>query len=211
MAAPAGADLLAGLAAEVTRQVDADDGAEVDFLKALIRQPSPSTEEGQVGVGGVADLVWKRLSQIEGLRLSVQSVGPNSDNVIAVLPGGPGPSLLMCAHTDTVGPGDSAQWHGGDPYSAIEGVVRYLGDRQVELLIDGKSYRAGIREQIDRLWQRRAVPEREIVYGRGSYDNKASVAILAQVLAALSRSLRETGLRLGGDLIVTFQVDEEAD
>lgn len=211
MAARADDELYSGLLREAQDEIRAREVDAIDFLKQVIRQPSPSKAEGRVGGDGVVPLIWGYLQTIPGLRLFSQPIGHDSENVIAVLPGGDGPALLLGAHTDIVGPGDASQWHNSDPYSAAEGVVRYLGDRRIEISVEGKSYHASVREPIDRLWRERTTKAKEIIYGRGSYDNKGCVAILALALAALSAGLRAGHATLGGDLIATFQVDEETD
>ena len=211
MAARADDELYSALLREIQDEIRAREAGAIGFLKQLIGQPSPSKAEGRVGGQGVVPVIWDHLKTIPGLKLFSQPIGPDSENVIAVLPGADGPALLLGAHTDVVGPGDASQWHGRDPYGALEGVVRYLGDRRVEISIEGKSYYAPIREPIDRLWRERGIQSKEIIYGRGSYDNKGCVAILALALAALSARLPARNATLGGDLIATFQVDEEAD
>lgn len=88
----------------------------VGFLQELVRIPSvfnpdrPGENESQV-----AQFVARYLEKM-GLEVHVEEVAPGRPNVIAFLHGrGPGPCLLLEAHSDVVTPGDPAEWS-HDPF-----------------------------------------------------------------------------------------------
>ncbi len=82
--------------------------AVVEFAQTIIRQPSVTGAEGDVG-----RLLARRLEDF-GLRVERQAVAPGRDNVLGVLPGDdPALSLLFHAHIDTIPGGGMA-----DPLSA---------------------------------------------------------------------------------------------
>ncbi|OPX83766.1 MAG: Carboxypeptidase G2 precursor [Pelotomaculum sp. PtaB.Bin104] len=98
-----------------------NDGRILDEFLELVQVDSVSGKERRI-----ADLLLKKLTD---LGLSVweddagQKSGSNAGNVIGNLPGtGQGPSLLLCAHMDTVQPGCGVK-----PVVA-DGVVRSSGD-----------------------------------------------------------------------------------
>jgi acetylornithine deacetylase len=76
-----------------------------------IDSANPGLVEGGAGEGAVAAYVADWLER-EGLEVSVAEVEPGRPNVTAVARGpGAGPSLLLLAHTDTVGPGAMERPH----------------------------------------------------------------------------------------------------
>lgn len=77
----------------------------IELLAALVAVDSvnPSLVEGGAGEAAIAALLAARMRAI-GLGVHVQNVAPGRPNVIGVLEGeAPGPSLLLCGHSDTVG------------------------------------------------------------------------------------------------------------
>jgi putative selenium metabolism hydrolase len=88
----------------------------VDFLRALVRTPSMSTQEG-----AVAKLIEAQMRQIGFDEVYVDRIG----NVIGRIGGGYGPKLLYDGHMDTVGVGERSAWR-RDPFGAeIEGGVLF--------------------------------------------------------------------------------------
>ena len=77
----------------------------VSFLADLVAIPSvnPSLVEGAAGEGAVADAIatWMRDKRFD---VDVESVLPGRPNVVGVIDSGrPGPTVMFCGHTDTVG------------------------------------------------------------------------------------------------------------
>ena len=77
----------------------------VSFLADLVAIPSvnPSLVEGAAGEGAVAEAIatWMRSKRFD---VDVQSVLPGRPNVVGVIDSGrPGPTVMFCGHTDTVG------------------------------------------------------------------------------------------------------------
>lgn len=79
---------------------EADREALIDFTLRLVGAQSPSGQEGQV-----AAIVGQEMERL-GLEVSVDAWG----NVAGTLDGGPGPTVLLDAHMDTVGVTDPSQW-----------------------------------------------------------------------------------------------------
>ena len=64
---------------------------------------NPSLVPGAAGEGAVADAIARRMQSL-GLAVTVEEVLPGRPNVVGVLDGvKPGPTLMLCGHTDTVG------------------------------------------------------------------------------------------------------------
>lgn len=77
----------------------------IALLRELISIDSvnPSLVQGGAGEENVAQLVEAHL-RASGLDVNVMEVAPGRQNVVGVLQGrGPGKSLILCGHTDTVG------------------------------------------------------------------------------------------------------------
>ena len=145
-----------------------------------------------------------------GTDIDVQTVAAGSENVIEVLRGGADRSFVIEAHTDTVEGGEPARWHDGNPYSGAEGWVEYLGHDRVAVHVGAERYEASIRPRMSRVWERhRTDRRRRILYGRGSFDNKGSVASALLAMGALAEATSSLGLRLGGSVIAAYTVDEE--
>jgi acetylornithine deacetylase len=81
----------------------------MDFTVRLLRDlvavdsVNPSLVPGAAGEGAIADVIARELRGI-GLDVELQEVRPGRPNVIGILEGrGPGKSLMLCGHIDTVG------------------------------------------------------------------------------------------------------------
>jgi acetylornithine deacetylase len=134
----------------------------VELTKQLVAIDSvnPDLIPGAAGEGEIGRFVAGWLERA-GLEVEVEEVAPGRPNVVGIARGqGDGRTLMLNAHTDTVGVAGMERGH--EPY--------------VE---DGR------------------------LYGRGSYDMKAS---LAAIMLAGAEAKRR-GLR--GDVVVTAVVDEE--
>ncbi|HEU5432804.1 MAG TPA: M20/M25/M40 family metallo-hydrolase, partial [Thermomicrobiales bacterium] len=202
-------------AAETARGAIRDDVARLEptaltLLRALIQTPSVTGDEGaHDDPATVAGLLWDSLDRA-GVERRADAVLPRRDNIIAVAPGDPaGGVFVLDAHTDTVPPGAPTQWRGGDPYSAADGEVRYLGDDRVRLTVGELVVERPIRRRLGRLWEARSFQSAPVIYGRGSFDNKGPVAVAWLATVALAAALRRAGLRLRGTLVCGFTIDEE--
>ncbi len=88
----------------------------ISFLQALIRLPSPSSQEG-----AVVERVAQEMRKVGFPQVFIDEVG----NVVGRIGPGRGKRLLYDAHTDTVGVGDLSSWE-RDPYGAtVEGGILY--------------------------------------------------------------------------------------
>jgi acetylornithine deacetylase len=81
----------------------------MDFTIRLLRDlvavdsVNPSLVPGAAGEGAIADLIARELRSI-GLAVELQEVRVGRPNVVGILEGrGPGRSLMLCGHIDTVG------------------------------------------------------------------------------------------------------------
>jgi acetylornithine deacetylase/succinyl-diaminopimelate desuccinylase-like protein len=143
-----------------------------------------------------------------GVSVEIDTLSPGRDSVVGLL--GRGQRLFVLdAHTDTVPTGDPGLWHGGDPYSAADGVAEYLGDRRIRLTVGTTVVERTVRPRLARLWEARGELTRPVIYGRGAFDNKGPVAVALYANQLLARVLDQTGLRLSGTLVSAFPVDEE--
>ena len=108
-------------------------------------------------------LFIKQMLEVLDIPAELDEIAPGRFNVIGRIKGaGDGSSLMLNAHTDTVGVDGM-----DDPFSG-----RIEGDR---------------------------------LYGRGSYDMKGGAA----AMLGAAKLLKESGIKLKGDLILTFVADEE--
>ena len=75
------------------------------LLGDLVRIDSvnPALVPGAAGERAVAEAIAARLRETPGIDVEVQEAGAGRPNVVAVLRGGPGPTLLLNGHIDTVG------------------------------------------------------------------------------------------------------------
>lgn len=128
-----------------------------------INSINPSLTPDGPGEAEIGDYLADQLNQL-GLAVSTNEIEPGRVNVLGMMQGvGDGRTLLLNAHTDTVG---------------VEGMT--IDPFEAEI-------RAGR------------------LYGRGAYDMKAS---LAAMLAAV-KALRDAGVELQGDVLITAVADEE--
>lgn len=201
-------DLLAALTAEVDRRQP----AALALLRELIRTPSPTGAEGRHDQpGSVAHLLWHALAE-PGIERHADEVKPERGNVLGIVRGAAdGGVFLLDAHTDTVPAGDSGRWLDGDPFSARDGTVTYLGANRVRLEVGDLALERPIRPRLGRLWEARPFRSAPIVYGRGAFDNKGPVVVALLASQVLAGALAATGRRLRGTLVCAFVVDEEAD
>lgn len=103
-----------------TFDLSANDKAQLtEFLRALVRTPSLSTQEGEV-----ASLIARALRDFGVPEVRVDRIG----NVVARLGDGHGPVLLYDGHMDTVAVSDRSAW-AHDPFAAevVNGVLYGLG------------------------------------------------------------------------------------
>lgn len=204
---PLPADLAEALATEVTRR----EPAALDLLRAVIRTPSVTGEEGRHDAAGtVANLLWRALGEPSTLARHYDEVAPGRENVLALLHGAPGGVVVLDAHTDTVPAGEPGRWLDADPFSARDGRVTYLGQNRVRLEVGELRVERPVRPRLGRLWEARAFDSAPVIYGRGSFDNKGPVAVAVLATQALAAALTATGRRLRGTLLCALVVDEEA-
>jgi putative selenium metabolism hydrolase len=92
-----------------------DSASEIaDFTLRLVREPSPSADEGRV-----AALVRTEMERL-GYAVEVDELG----NVVGTIGSGDGPCVLIDAHMDTVGVTQRSDWS-RDPYGEIVGERLY--------------------------------------------------------------------------------------
>jgi acetylornithine deacetylase/succinyl-diaminopimelate desuccinylase-like protein len=189
------------VAERVLAYLDAHDEDGVRLLRDLVRVKSLARQESQLVArlrpelshGGVAQVVEQQL-------------GPTSHNLLEVLHGPTERCFVIDAHTDTVPEGRPDLWFDGDPFSATEGTVHYLGDRRIRLEVGTHQHEVTIRDRMARVWEtKRDTRSRPIIYGRGTFDNKAAVASTVMAM----RALAACGARLGGTLVAGYVADEE--
>lgn len=199
-------DLTSALAQEVTRLED----SAIDFLRDLVRTPSVSGDEGDhLDSASVAGKLWSSLAGFSGIDRDSDTVFPGRDNVIAIIPGDRARVFMLDAHTDTVPVGEPAAWLDGGPYAATDGEVSWLGSDRVRLDVQGQTVERTVRRRLGRLWEARGFDRAQIIYGRGSFDNKGPVVVAWLATVALASALRALRLKLAGTLVTAFVVDEE--
>lgn len=190
--------------------VSASEPEALALLRRLIQTPSVTGAEGSAGVhASVAGRLFDSLAGLPGAERHADTVEPGRDNIIAVVRGNGSGVVVLDAHTDTVPAGDPGQWLDGDPYSAANGTVTYLGADRVRLDIGSLRVERPVRRRLGRMWEARGIPSVPVIYGRGSFDNKGPVAVAWLATVALARALAERRLRLRGALVCGFTVDEE--
>ena len=188
-----------------------DDATHIEaVLKDLIQTASPSGAEGTAGDANSMVGKVHAAAALHGTTVTSQTVGPNSENVIEVLDGVGPKAFVIEAHTDAVPSGDRQGWLDGDPYSAAEGWVEYLGGDRVALEVGSRRFEAGIRPRMSKIWEKyRSDRRRRVLYGRGSFDNKGCVASALLAMSALTRVCRQLDVKLGGAVVSAYTVDEE--
>jgi acetylornithine deacetylase/succinyl-diaminopimelate desuccinylase-like protein len=187
--------------------LDEHDAEGVRLLRDLVRVRSLARQEGRADRPGTLVASLRAELGREGATDVVeQALGPTSQNLIEVLRGPNDRCFVIDAHTDTVPEGRPDQWFDSQPFSAADGMVHYLGNRRIRLEVGSHQHEASIRDRMARVWetkrQARSVP---VVYGRGSFDNKAAVASTVMAMRALAAS----GARLDGTLVAAYVADEE--
>ena len=197
-----------------------DDHSEAlfDLLGELVARPSLSGNEGvhdneQSTVG----TLWTFLDDnADRLELDAQSISPRGDNreqkrenVYTVLPGTGDGGFVATSHTDVVPPGPNNDWPDSDPWAMSEGVVRRIGDCTVEVSVGDRVEERIIRDRMDRIWRLRGDDEVTALFGRGVYDNKASIVCLVGSALGLDAALARSEVALAGDVVHGHLVDEE--
>jgi acetylornithine deacetylase/succinyl-diaminopimelate desuccinylase-like protein len=199
-----------GLGSNIAREIDRLEPAAIDLLRALIRTPSVTGAEGDhrdpLSVSG---RLWESLTAHPAIVRFADPISAGRDNVIAALGTAKHKVMVLDAHTDTVPAGEPERWFGGEPFSAADGIVTWLGNDRVRLDVNGKTIERPVRERLGRLWQARPFTSAPIVYGRGSFDNKGPVAVAWLATVALAAALERAQLQLDGTLVTAFVVDEE--
>src|SRR5579859_6025168 len=173
---PSSTDRLSKLEAAVLVAVDEGAAGAMSVLKDLIRTRSGSGSEGTSSdLTSVVGKIFVAASR-HGTAVESQPVAANSENVIEVLPGPERRAFVIEAHMDAVPEGAMQDWLNGDPYSAAEGWVEYLGDNRIALAMGSARFEATIRSRMSKIWEKhRGSVRRRILYGRGSFDNKGCV------------------------------------
>jgi acetylornithine deacetylase len=199
---------------EIVAWVDDNRRSGIRFLQELIQTQSFSGKEGTAAEPTTVVGRVFAAAQAHGFQVETQVVGPESENVIEVIPGQRKPgqgnkAMILEAHTDIVPEGDPRPWHDSRPFSGAEGFVEYLGTGRVAVEVGTGRYEAAIRDRMSRIWELRKEKRLPIVYGRGSFDNKGPVVSTVLAMGALSAMLKSTGARLGGTAIGAYSVDEE--
>jgi succinyl-diaminopimelate desuccinylase len=189
--------------------VDENRATGLRLLQDLVRTPSYSGREGTADdASSVVGKITRALAG-RGTEVTTQLVRPGSENVIETLCGDGDRVFVLEAHTDVVPEGDATLWFGRDAFSGAEGRVEYLGNQRVRLRQGDESYEATIRERMDRTWQKRSERERNVVFGRGSFDNKGAVASAILAQGALAHGMASVAASLDGSVIACYAVDEE--
>jgi len=185
----------------------------LDLLDTLVATPSVTGTEGaHDNPNAIAGAVSSFLDEhAEAATLDHQRVAedPPRDNCYAILEGASDEVLICTSHTDTVAPGDAGDWPGDDPYGLSSGAVHRVEPGTVELSVGEYAKRRSIREAYDAVWEQREADGREVLVGRGAYDNKASIVCLAGALLAIERACAATGRDLDGTLVHGHLVGEE--
>jgi acetylornithine deacetylase/succinyl-diaminopimelate desuccinylase-like protein len=191
----------------VIAYLDDHDADGVCLLQDLVRIRSLARQEGTTSQPGtLIARLRQELGQVGSIEVAEQSLGPTSQNLIEVLAGTGDRCFVIDAHTDTVPEGQAKGWFDGDPFSAAEGEVHYLGNGRIRIEVGAHQHEVTIRDRMARVWEtKRTTRSAPIVYGRGTFDNKAAVASTVMAMRALGAA----GARLGGTLVAAYVADEE--
>ena len=118
----------------ITAYLDEHDAEAVQLLRDLVRVRSLARQEGTVDQPGtLVARLRPELGHGGVAEVTVQPLGPTSQNLVEVLRGSGDRCFVIDAHTDTVPEGQPDRWFDRDPFSAAEGTVHYLGDRRIRL------------------------------------------------------------------------------
>lgn len=101
----------------ITRAVATRRDEIVEFLRQVVRIPSVTGQEAEVGA-----VIADKLREL-GIEVRVVEAIPGRPNVLGIWSGAPGPRLVFNGHMDVVPPGPSDEWE-VDPWSA-----ELVGDR----------------------------------------------------------------------------------
>ncbi len=191
----------------------ADDA--IEFLKSIISIKSYSKSEGTIyNKHTIVSKIYDFARKLPNVDVYAQDVHYNnrdvSQNIICKIDGGYEKSIILDAHMDVVGEGDPRTWYNSDPFSGEEGEVEYIGGKKVIINIGKEHYITKIRDQMDKIWGIRKYKKTDVIYGRGSYDNKGGLVSLLYSLKVFSH-LIDDGIDIPGTILVIFSVDEEED
>ncbi|MDQ6674901.1 MAG: M20/M25/M40 family metallo-hydrolase [Chloroflexota bacterium] len=191
----------------VVAYLDDHDSEAVRLLQDLVHARSLARQEGTTSQPGTLVFGLRReLGLVGSIEVVEQTLGPASQNLIEVLAGSGDACFVIDAHTDTVPEGQPDRWFDGDPFSAAEGQVHYLGDRRIRIEVGRHQHEVTIRDRMARVWEtKRTSRSLPIIYGRGTFDNKAAVASTVMAMRALGAS----GVKLAGTLVAAYVADEE--
>jgi acetylornithine deacetylase/succinyl-diaminopimelate desuccinylase-like protein len=194
----------------LAREIDRLEPAAIDLLRSLVRTPSVSGAEGDHrDSSSVSGQLWASLASHPAISRFADPVSSGRDNVIATLGSSQHQVMVLDAHTDTVPAGEPDRWFGGDPFSAADGMVTWLGDDRIRLELDGEAIDRPVRQRLGKLWKARSFNSAPVIYGRGSFDNKGPVAVAWLATLALAAALERAHIQLNGTLLTAFVVDEE--
>jgi len=191
----------------VVAYLDDHDAEAVRLLQDLVRVRSLARQEGTTSQPGtLVGVLRPELGHPGSIEVAEQTLGPTSQNLVEVLAGSGHTCFVIDAHTDTVPEGQPGRWFDGDPFSAAEGHVHYLGDSRIRIEVGAHQHEVTIRDRMARVWEtKRTTRSMPIIYGRGAFDNKAAVASTVMAMRALGAS----GVRLAGTLVAAYVADEE--
>jgi acetylornithine deacetylase/succinyl-diaminopimelate desuccinylase-like protein len=191
----------------VLTYLDEHEAEGIQLLRDLVRVRSLARHEGRVDQAGTLVATLRaELARHAGVEVIEQTLGDTSQNLVEVLRGDGDRCFVIDAHTDTVPEGQSDTWFDADPFSAADGVVHYLGNRRIRLEVGAHRHEVQIRDRMARVWEtKRQARSAPVIYGRGTFDNKAAVA--STVMAV--RALAAARARLAGTLIAGYVADEE--
>lgn len=186
----------------------------LDLLSRLVACRSLSLAEGRHDQPDTAVGVTAAALARLGLDVVPVPTGRASETLIARWgnPGPDAPTVILDAHLDTVPPGDPTSWLGLDPLATHNGLATYLGQGRVRLAFPeaGVTVERPLRPRMARVWEARIDPERAVVAGRGTFDNKGPATVLWLTLAALV-DVYGPGGRRDGQVLAVFSTDEEQD
>ena len=112
----------------------------IDFCRRLIQTPSPPGAEARV-----ARIIQEEMQALDFDRVWVDEAG----NVIGLLQGGKGPTLMFNCHMDHVDPGDPLQWQ-VPPYSAeiIDDAIWGRGSVDIKGPLAAQVYGVGLLKKL---------------------------------------------------------------
>lgn len=199
--------------------IDTNADALLGVLEELVALPALSGEEGahpdrDSPVGRLFEFLNGRAGPkvtVETQRITDDYVEEPRENVYATLPGtGAGDGGLVCtSHTDVVPAGNHDEWPDDDPFTLSPGQATHKGGREIELAVDGVTYRRDIRGKMARTWEKRDEDTADVLVGRGVFDNKAAIVCLVGSMLGLETAMRGRQSSMNGDVVHGHLVDEE--